>query len=435
MSKSRLLVIALVLLTLFSSFIKTLFGTVGLPNVMPALRDPLLVGMAFYGVGQLDFFTSRKWTLLLGTTFGFVVPYLFVAMLEDRAIVGFYYIRIYLLPFLFFIGTLGIFNSTERSDLPRGFLRFFIHWNNLLFAIAAAAYALLQTVPSIRTTLFGPDLLPSAWYISGGTWMRMGLPLSGPNTLGLVFALNAFLFLGILLTQKTLLLRLHINPRTILFSALLAVAGLLLSFSRSSLLLLFVAIPLFMLTPGVMTFTKFLKVTFGGLCMLGLLLVLALVVDEASNGFITRWVVLNTSLSDPSMVGHFRSIADAMDKLHEYMLWGYPKGTVGPKAIMFTGIANNVENSFLAVIYDMGLFLGAIYGLAVAALFATGYRNRLQLILLVSFFPPCFLLPYVFEADALIYLAFVYLALGALLSDHAEQKTTAPRRSYALHPA
>lgn len=435
MSKATLLVIALVLLTLLSSFIKTLFGTVGLPNIMPALRDPLLLGLAFYGIGRLDFFSSRKWNVLLGATLGFVVPYLFIAMLEDRAVVGFYYIRLYLLPFVFFIGTLGLFNGTEQSKIPHSLLRFLVYWNNLLFAAAAAIYALLQTVPSMRATLFGPDLLPSAWYISGGTWMRMGLPLSGPNTLGLVFALNAFFFLGLLLTQKVLLQRLHVSPRTVLLSALLAVAGLLLSFSRSSLLLLIVAMPLFMLTPGVLTFTTFLKVTFLGLFMLGLLLVMALVVDEASNGFITRWVVLNTSLSDPSMVGHLRSISDAMDKLHVYMLWGYPKGTVGPKAIMFTGIANNVENSFLAVIYDMGLFLGAIYGLAVAALLATGYRNRLQLILLLSFFPPCFLLPYVFEADALIYFSFIYLTLGTLISNTEELNKAATPPGSALHPA
>lgn len=435
MSRAITWVIALVLFTLFSSFIKTLLGTVGLPNVMPALRDPLLIGLSIYGIGRLDFFASRIWPLLLACIFGFMVPYIFIAMIEDRAFVGLYYMRLYLLPFIFFIGTLGILKCAEPHDLQRGLLRFFIYWNNILFAVAVVIYTLLQSTPSVRATLFGPDLLPSAWYISGGTWMRMGLPLSGPNTLGLIFALNSFLFLSVVLTQKELPQRLQISSRTLVLSAFLAISGLLLSFSRSSMLLLIVATPLIMMTPGVMSFTKMLKVTFIGLVMLCLMLVLALVVDEFSNGYVTRWVVLNTSLSDPSMMGHWRSITDAIDKFHEYMAWGYPKGTVGPKSVIFTGITNNVENSFLAVIYDMGLFFAAIYGLAVATLLATGYRNRLQLILLMSFFPPCFLLPYVFEADVLIYFAFVYLVLGTLVSDKKKPDQSVQRRGYSLHPA
>jgi len=147
-----------------------------------------------------------------------------------------------------------------------------------------------------------------------------------------------------------------------------------------------------------------------------LLAALALFVDETSDGFVTRWIVLNTSFSDPSMLGHFRSIADAMDKLHEYILWGYPKGTVGPKAAIFTGLTNSVENSFLAVLYDMGLPIGVTYSIAVVTLLATGYHNRYQLVLLASFLPPFFLLPYVFEIDVQIYFAFVFLAVGSIFS-------------------
>jgi len=416
MNKARLLMISLVLLTLIGSFLKTLFGTVGLPNVMPAVRDPLLIGLAFYGIGKLDFFSSRKWLIFLAATLTFVFPYLLIAMLEDRALIGLYYIRLYVLPFLFFIGALGILGNSEDIDVRRSLLRFFIYWNNLLFIVAASIYALLQSEPSIRATLFGPDLLPTAWYISGGTWMRMGLPLSGPNTLGLVFALNAFLFFGLLITQKTGLNQLNISTKSVLLAALLAVGGLLLSFSRSSMLLLFVALPLFMMTPGVMTFNKFFTFAFVGTLMLALLAALALFVDETSDGFVTRWIVLNTSFSDPSMLGHFRSIADAMDKLHEYILWGYPKGTVGPKAAIFTGLTNSVENSFLAVLYDMGLPIGVTYSIAVVTLLATGYHNRYQLVLLASFLPPFFLLPYVFEIDVQIYFAFVFLAVGSIFS-------------------
>lgn len=434
MSKARLVLVFLVAITLLGSLLKNVSGMVGIPNLTPVLRDPLLLGFAAYGVGKLDFYQSKVWPLWLAATLGFVVPYIFIAMMEDRATVGLYYVRLYLLPFLYFVGAWGVLQHTERSDSPRAMLRLFLYWNNLLFLAAAVLYALLQTIPSLRTQLFGPDLLPSAWYISGGTWMRMGLPLSGPNTLGLVFALNAYVALSLLITQKSLLQQLQISTGKLLFTATLAIAGLLLTFSRSSMLLLVVAMPLLLLLPGVMTFSRLLKIVGAAWVMLALLVVLLLAIDEVSNGFVTRWLVLNTKFNDPSMVGHVRSITDAFDKLYEYVLWGYPKGTVGPKSILFTGITNNVENSFLAVVYDMGLPCALIYGVAVASLFAICYRHRLQAILLVGFFPPCFLLPYVFEADALIYFAYVYLLLAVLLarpSPAEAQPQTSAAQPYA----
>ena len=98
----------------------------------------------------------------------------------------------------------------------------------------------------------------------------------------------------------------------------------------------------------------------GVLVLLGVLMVAGLIVDQVSDGYVTRWVELNAKGKDPSMIGHARSIEDAINKFDEYALVGYPRGTVGPKAIIFTGVVNNVENSLLGLLYDMGLPMSAL---------------------------------------------------------------------------
>ena len=81
MSFPAFLLVALVVLTVLSSFIKTLAGVVGLPNLMPLIRDPLLIGLAIYGLGKMNLFASRKWLLRLAALCGFAAPYLFISMM------------------------------------------------------------------------------------------------------------------------------------------------------------------------------------------------------------------------------------------------------------------------------------------------------------------------------------------------------------------
>jgi hypothetical protein len=414
MKLSGLLLLALVLLTTLSSFVKSLLDNIGLPNLTLVVREPLMLGLAIYGASKLDLFSSKQWAALIAAVMAFAVPYLVIAMAEDRALIGLYYLRIYLYPFLFFVGCLGIL-SLHREDLLRNsLLRFLMHWNTALFVIAVALYVLLQVTPALKTSLIGPEPLPSAWYISGGTWMRMGLPMVGPNTLGLIFALHAFVFISVLLTRKTFLQPLNVANRALFMSTLLALLGLMLTFSRSSMLLLIFGLPLILFMPKVLNFSRFFGIGASSLGMLLVVVLIGLVVDQTSDGYIGRWIGLNTSFNDPSMQGHASSIDDALRDAHEYMAWGYPKGSVGPKSVIFSSITNNVESSFLSVFYDMGFLFGMFYWMAVFVLYLTGYRNRLQAFVAWGFLFPCLLLPYVFEPDVLIYFSFVYLLLGRL---------------------
>ncbi|MFX8616645.1 hypothetical protein ABTM15_20485, partial [Acinetobacter baumannii] len=67
--------------------------------------------------------------------------------------------------------------------------------NVILVLMALVLYGYVQTFPDQRIKLFGSALLPSAWFISGGTFMRMGLPFTSPNSLGIYAAIMLLLFL------------------------------------------------------------------------------------------------------------------------------------------------------------------------------------------------------------------------------------------------
>lgn len=432
MTRPVFFLLALLVLTSLGSFLKILLGVAGIPNVIPALRDPLLLAVCCWGVSKIDMFQTRTWQLLLLLLILFSATYVFSSLLDDRTVVGLYYLRLYLLPFLFYVGALGIMAMDVSLERNRLLLRFLLCWNALLFVAAVAIYAFLQAVPSMRPLFFGNDLLPTAWYISGGIWMRMGLPASGPNTLGLLFALNAFVFCSLLLLQKTKGGEALASTFFVLSGVVIALIGLMLTFSRSSMLILLLSFPLFMLLPGVLSFSRFFQFAVALGAMLVLTIFAGLVTDLASDGYVSRWIELNASMKDPSMLGHLQSITDAIDKFYEYALWGYPKGTVGPKAIVFTGTVNNVENSLLALFYDMGLPLSSAFIVASALLYSLGYTSRVQLILLLSFAAPCMLLPYVFEADALIYFAFIYLLVGVLHRPQGLHVLPSPRYAPGL---
>lgn len=435
MKFSGVLLLCLVLLTALGSFAKSLLDSVGLPNLLLALREPLMLGLAIYGISKLNLFESKQWVALIVAVTAFAVPYLVTAMVQDRAVVGLYYLRIYLYPFLFFLGCLGIFSSQPKDLVRNALLRFLVRWNAVLFVISVALYVLIQTTPALTGALIGPEPLPSAWYISGGTWMRMGLPMVGPNTLGLIFSLHAFVFISVLLTRETLMQPINVSNRSLLMATMLALLGLMLTFSRSSMLLLIFGLPLVLCMHGVLNFSRFFGVGASSMGMLLLIVLIGLVVDQTSDGYIGRWISLNTSMSDPSMQGHFSSIDEAIAGAHEYMAWGYPKGSVGPKAVFFSSTTNNVESSFFGVFYDMGLVGGMFYWMSVLILYLTGYRSRLQAVLAWGFLFPCFLLPYVFEPDVLIYFSFMYLLLGLFTLEPARAPRVQTHRKGTIHPA
>lgn len=415
LTRPFLAVFAAAFLAVCGPLLKNASGIAGLPNWLPLVRDPLIIAVACLGIARVSVFDDFRWRWLLLWLLLFVFTYMGVSLYQDRAIVGLYYLRLYLLPILFGIGVIGLMARYEKAGLAEALLKLLLSWNLLLFIVALGIYILLLEVPQLRPSLFGSELLPTAWYISGGTWMRMGLPAAGPNGLGLVFALHALLLLVILVAKPS-------RPSSLGNAKLavhlgLALIGLMLTFSRSSMLLFILGGLILVILPGVLSFARLIKLFAASLLGLLLLVAIGYGFDLYSDGYVERWLTLNFQGRDPSALGHMHSVRDALDRWAEYALVGYDRGTVGPKAQLFTGIFNNVESSWLGLLYDMGLVNSLPYVLCISTMLFIGYVHRGQLAVLIGLAAPFALLPYIFEADAVLYAFFIYLLLGYFLKN------------------
>lgn len=144
----------------------------------------------------------------------------------------------------------------------------------------------------------------------------------------------------------------------------------------------------------------------------GVTLAILAMADATAFDQISLWLELNLSGNDPSMQGHLVSFQDAWEQLDQYYLHGFPKGTVGPKALSFTNKIHNVESSPLALVYDMGLPLSFLFMAGWVLILAEFYVTQAQWAVLFGFIVCTQFLPYVFEADSQIYFLFIYVLVG-----------------------
>lgn len=402
----RSIVFSVVILAVLGQLIKTVTVLAGISNPLPTIRDLALIGAAVLGLIAGDTFKSVKLltgiTLLLVTLF----IYLLIAFSEGSPIEGLYFARIYILPVLFAAAMHGAVQNLSAQAAARVF-QLVLAFGFALVASAIGIYIASLIEPKVLTSLMGDGELASAWYISGGTWMRMGLPATGPNSLGLILALNIMLL--VTLMEQGLQKKSVWSMGFLTFS----VIGLLLTFSRSSWLMLMTSLFFVYANRNLMGAIKGLFwLALGGLLLSAVALSILSVTDPKSFDQIQIWLELNLSGRDPSMQGHIQTFQDAWDDLEHYYLHGYPKGTVGPKAAMFTYDVNNIENSVLGLIYDMGLPLSALFLIGWGVLMSQFYVGRSQLAVLLGFFVCSQFLPYVFEADIMIYIVFIYALVG-----------------------
>jgi len=420
--------------SLLSQFGKTVLGMAHVPNLIPPLRDGLLLLLVFYALSRTDVFKARSfylWTLLC---IACIAANVFVAAFEDHHIPGLYFARIYMLPLMFAIALEGIVLRASDDD-ARALLRM-AFWCGLAVVLTAfAIFAAVEVNPRLLRNLMGDDTgtgpLASAWYIAGGTFLRMGLPATGPNSLGLAVGLYALLVGGVLFSRKP-----RPVPTPFVVAALvLALLAVAMTFSRSSWLALVLggaALVLACVPAGVLfSPANLTRMVLAGAVLLSLMALALLLADSYSDGAITRWATLNASGTDPSMVGHHKSFVMAAESLDDYAWHGYPKGTVGARAALFGGMLYNVENSFLAVYYDMGLPIGTVFMLAIAGMLSGLWAHRSQWSALIAFTLCAFFLPYSFEPDIVVFFLFVFTLLGRFM--HASARVFAPPRPPSLY--
>jgi hypothetical protein len=428
MKLSFFLLLLIASLSVLGQFSKTLLRLANVPNIIPLIRDGVTFGLAFYGLSRINLFESKR--IIWGIFLMIVVFYIYgiTAFFQDQHFAGLYYIRLYALPVLFLLSVYGVIGSMDSKAITHS-VRIVLLFNILLVIFAIVLYVLIQNDMSYARSLIGEGGIPTAWYISGGTLMRMGLPATGPNSLGLVVGLNILLITHLILSRSS-----DVYSKFKLgIMLVISFIALIMTFSRSSWLMVMV---------GVIGLFALNKNRVNNKSASGLLVALSfsviaglaglIVLDSFNNGFVMRWVELNTNMTDPSMQGHFRTLQEAWFNLPEYILNGYPRGTVGPKAIFFSLDVNLVENSVIGILYDMGLPLAILFFLAYSLLLSKIAPHRTQAILIIAFFVCSQFLPYFFEPDALIYFFFVLVLLGgldfALLNkkEYEYEKTNSP---------
>lgn len=414
MKRAAVALILVLGLSLMGQALKRLCEVSGIPFLtVTLLRDALWFGLFIWALGNISLSDARRLGKPLFLFIAWTAFYLLVSAFEDRHIAGLYYVRLYLLPVMFFVTAQCALGGLDRAGLA-AMLRGVMWLNALVLLAAFVTYGLVHFLPATRRSIFGTEFLPYAWYIAGAgkAFMRMGLPFSGPNSLGYYFVMMELLYLCVLLFKRD-----KGGAPGCVALALVNLAGLAATFSRSSMLALLVgALVLVAAMPAIWRARTFFRASFFAVVLLVLFGGSLLALELLSDGFVSRWIALNVSLQDPSLRGHMQSLTDAYDNFERYYLYGYPRGTVGPKAFMFY-VSNrfNVENSVLGMVLDAGLFGAAAFFVAYALLLAAGYRSRLQLPVIVGCLIGMQFLPYIFEPDIISLALFIYVLVGELV--------------------
>lgn len=411
MKKFSVLLLILMTIVLYGPIVKSVVIMTGAPNIVAPLRDVMLIILGIFGFVYAN--PLRAPRLLWGviTLIICVCIYLAVAATEDQYAAGLYYARSYLLPVFFMMALAGAITSIDRAEADN-FSRYLVLLTLFTVLLSLVLYAVMLLDPAIASKLISgvADMqLADAWYISGNRWMRMGLPATSPNNLGLQLAMSLG-FMIVLFASGRPVLR-GLTP----WVMGLAFLALLMTFSRSSALLLMVIVFTLWITNQISIPLRFsLPALSGGVIAAAIAWFGLSILDPDSTDSILHWFELNLTGQDPSMQGHLLTFEEAWDGLPDYYLHGYPKGTAGPLGLLFSAKANNVENSVLCVIYDMGIPLSSLFFLGWGLALSHFYRHRVQLAIFAGFFVCSQFLPYFNSAEALIAFVFIFSLTGLI---------------------
>ena len=414
MSMAARILCIVAFIAVLSQFGGTLAGLVGLPNPVPAVRDCVLFTLGLYAIYRTDVFKARGFFIAVLMTLLLLIVNIAIAAASDLHFAGVYYARLYLLPVIFAVAARGLLLQASPQEV-RALARI-VFWCGLIIVLVGfGLFAAIEVRPDLLFSLMGAlegQTLATAWYIAGGTWLRMGLPATSPNAFGLILALYLMLVIPLLIDGRFLVVNKFM--RVLVIGATLL--AMLMSFSRSSWLALalggFVMFVLCRREWGLASPAAILKLSAALFIMMMLLVVAVLAVDSYSGGFIVRWIELNASGTDPSMQGHGKSFVDALEALPDYFWIGYPKGTVSARALLFGGALHNAENSIISVFFEMGVPLGLVFLTLVVFLLKGLWVHKIQWGVVAGFGLCAMFLPYVFEPDMIALFLTVTTLLG-----------------------
>jgi hypothetical protein len=406
--------------TVAMSFCNILLGLIGIPKMLAPVREVVVLVLFAIAFKRSDIFKDRFFFITVVLYFFLLVANIVIAALDAKHFAGLYYARIYLMSAVVAVTVHGLLLKIPEDELP-AMVRL-VFWSGLVIIFTAfLIFIWLEIDPPMLFTLMGESNsdgkdISAAWRIAGGgTWLRLGLPAISPNALALMVVFYLLFMVPVLMEKRYV--HFGLSAKITLFSA--SLIALVMTFSRSSWMALLLGLMIIFFLcrrEWKMANTRSLFKIIAALgFVLVMMVVIVIIADIYSGGFIGRWIDLTQSGSDPSLVGHGQTFVDAIDHIDKYFWLGYPKGTVGARAIFFGNEMYNAENSFIVVFYEMGVPLGVLFWLLVGAMVRGLWIHKVQWGLLAAFTVSNMLLPYVFEPDVIALFLMLSVLTGRVM--------------------
>jgi O-Antigen ligase len=419
--------------TVAMTFCNTLLGLIGVPKLLAPVREVVVLVLFAIAFKRSDIFKDRYFFVVVLIYLFLLVSNIIIAALESKHFAGLYYSRIYLMSAVVAVTVHGLLLRIPEEELP-GMVRLVFRSGLVIIFTAFLVFIWLEIDPPMLFTLMGQTGndgkdISAAWRIAGGgAWLRLGLPAISPNALALMVVFYMLFMVPVLMEKRYI--HFGMGAKITLFSA--ALISLVMTFSRSSWIALALGI-------GIVFFVcrhewkianarSAFKIFATLMLIFFMMVVIVIVADIYSGGYIGRWIDLTQSGSDPSMVGHGQTFVDAIDHIQEYFWLGYPKGTVGARAIFFGNEMYNAENSFIVIFYEMGVPLGVLFWILVAAMLRGLWIHKIQWGFLAAFMVSNMLLPYVFEPDVIALFLMLSVLMGRVMqcADRARAGLSVP---------
>ncbi|MFT7156830.1 MAG: hypothetical protein ACI8Q1_001845 [Parvicella sp.] len=394
-----LIVTSFIFFLCFGNIFKlVLINILHLPNFISPVRDLIFIAFFIQSISMLQ--SRRDLNVVLTLSFILVIfsgIYISTGFEENVYRESIYYLRSYIYPLLFFTGVYlhRFWIAKNHSKV----LTFCLVVNVAVIMLGIILYLYFWSDRSIFHSLLGNEA-SYVWYIDKAFILRMGIPFAGPNTFGIYLASQVFL---IFYLRSQFVLERGVSR----FLITMNLVALFLTFSRSSILFVLVA---FVLQYLINFKVKNLLILLKQILLLSILVFLfGLVLNIISDQALIKWVQGTLTGNDSSIGGHLNIFSQFLERFDDFYLFGYENGLVGPRAYLFHDSyfeVKNSENSFLVVLYDMGMIVGVCYLLLFISTAALTITNKFAVALYVGIMVNFQFLPNIYELDALMMIFF-----------------------------
>jgi hypothetical protein len=340
---------------IFSPLGNNILSNYSLPPVITLFRESILLLIMFMCRHKLK---KKKFIILISVIL-FSAIYLIIGLLQGLLSETLYFLRVYSEPlFVFFFASIYF-----AKDNTLVFIRYILKLGIVASIVSFIGWVTFYTNPDINIIFHG-GLIPWKFnFIEKQGIYRASFPVGGPNSQGLLMAI--LVILTFITPYKRKVYK--------VVSVIIVLAGLIITFSKSSFMVVVIFFFIYSfyslkVRSGIL---KFIFYSF--LVMVVLFWFNDVSVDEV----ILKWINSSFTMRDTSNQGHLNSLMRAMDQFDDYMLFGYPKGTVGPKSLELSQESYSVESSFFIILFDMGVFFSVFYFLPIYVILKAHSQSKL----------------------------------------------------------